>query len=278
MFPYFVKNLLRYRKVSTNSCSRIESQQIYYYDLTLVISGSCRYKHNGKDYVLTANDVILLPPDSFRERLPGNRVEYYSFNFISHSNINLPVFMPNVVNDNILSLLKTISFDNIEDLNFELPKISNAINIILFEILETYSSHDTPQPEHFIKNKESLKKHTISRDFVFETRMPKNKTVRAAIEYIHDNIDKKLSCKIISEQLYVSKEYLSKIFKKETGKTITKYINFVKVHYASNLLTNNDLSITEIASIVAFDNYNYFSTTFKDVMGQSPLEFRKSHQ
>lgn len=278
MFPYFVKNLLRYRKVSTNSCSRIESQQIYYYDLTLVVSGSCIYKHNNKEYHLSANDAILLPPDSFRERLPKNRVEYYSFNFISHSDIKLPVFMPNVVNEKILTILETISFDKIEDLNFELPKISNAINIIIFELLEKYSTHATPQPAPFIKNKESLKKHTISKDFVFETRMPKNNTVRAAIEYIYDNIDKKLSCRLISEQLYVSKEYLSKIFKKETGKTITKYINFVKVLYASNLLTNNELSITEIASIVGYDNYNYFSTTFKDILGQSPLEFRKSHQ
>lgn len=278
MFPYFVKNLLRYRKVSTNSCSRIESQQIYYYDLTLVVSGSCIYKHNNKEYRLSANDAILLPPDSFRERLPKNRVEYYSFNFISHSDIKLPVFMPNVVNEKILTILETISFDKIEDLNFELPKISNVINIIIFELLEKYSTHTTPQPAPFIKNKESLKKHTISKDFVFETRMPKNKTVRAAIEYIYDNIDKKLSCRLISEQLYVSKEYLSKIFKKETGKTITKYINFVKVLYASNLLTNNELSITEIASIVGYDNYNYFSTTFKDILGQSPLEFRKSHQ
>ena len=74
----------------------------------------------------------------------------------------------------------------------------------------------------------------------------------------------------------VSESYLSSLFKKETGTTITDYINSTRIRQALILLNTSSLPIGEVASRCGFLDSNYFSRIFKKQLGLSPREYRDS--
>ena len=101
-------------------------------------------------------------------------------------------------------------------------------------------------------------------------------TVRCAIEYINFNLQSNLSLSTISESIGKNSSFLSNQFKKETGKTITKYIQEKRIEEAANMLTNTDLTIQEVSHLVGIDDLSWFSKLFKSITNMSPTKYRTS--
>ena len=101
-------------------------------------------------------------------------------------------------------------------------------------------------------------------------------SVRKAIEFIRINLGNDLSLDSISSAIHLSPSELSRQFKKETGETITEYINKIRINEAIFILENENVSITDTAFIVGFNDVNYFTKVFKKIKGITPSEYRKS--
>lgn len=100
--------------------------------------------------------------------------------------------------------------------------------------------------------------------------------VRKAIEFIRINLNQDLSLDSISASLHLSPSELSRQFKKETGETITEYINRKRIDEALYILKNKNISITDVSFMVGFNDVNYFTKVFKKIKGMTPSEYRKS--
>lgn len=101
--------------------------------------------------------------------------------------------------------------------------------------------------------------------------------VRKAIDLIMKNyMDEKLTIAQLASQLYLSSNYLSLLFKKETGKTINQFITQVRIAHAKELLTDGSLSLTAVAKRTGYHDANYFSKVFKRETGLSPKAFREN--
>jgi two-component system response regulator YesN len=92
--------------------------------------------------------------------------------------------------------------------------------------------------------------------------------------YVGEHITDKMSLQSISGVIGLSKEYTANIFKKEVGKTLTDYINERKMLLAKELITRNEMKLTDVASYLGYDNYNYFSRLFKRHFDFSPIEVK----
>lgn len=103
----------------------------------------------------------------------------------------------------------------------------------------------------------------------------KNIYVQKAIIYIHNNLDKPLKIGIIAKELYVSPNYLGKIFYDETGERLTEFINKSKIEQAKILLLNPKYTILDVATMVGIPDQRYFSKLFKRINGLTPSEFSK---
>lgn len=97
--------------------------------------------------------------------------------------------------------------------------------------------------------------------------------IKEAVTHIQLHYFDKLSLSFISKKLNINPTYLSKRFKIETGKTITHYIQDIRISHAKQLIKENNLSITDIALTVGFDNLNYFCTIFKKQTGVTPRRY-----
>jgi two-component system response regulator YesN len=104
-----------------------------------------------------------------------------------------------------------------------------------------------------------------------------NSIVRQACEYVLKHIDEQVSVRILSEKLFISKSYLSEVFKQELGMTLLEYIHIVKMERAKRLLQGGNLKNYEIAEILGFKDHEYFSRLFKKYVGALPKDFRNEH-
>ena len=69
----------------------------------------------------------------------------------------------------------------------------------------------------------------------------------------------------------LSREYTSYIFKKEMGNTLTAYVNERKLLLAKELITDGAMNLTDIASYLGYENYNYFSRSFIKYLDITPI-------
>ena len=100
--------------------------------------------------------------------------------------------------------------------------------------------------------------------------------VQKTITYIDSDIGANISTSMLANMQNVSASYLSSIFKKETGKSITEYINLKRVEMAKDLLKKTNLQVQTIAQHCGIMDMNYFSKVFKKYTGKTPKEYRES--
>ena len=103
-----------------------------------------------------------------------------------------------------------------------------------------------------------------------------HKEVRDVIEFIEQHLSQKLSLNTIAEHVNMNKSYLSRLFKKETGKNLSHFIQELRMKKAFTLLQETDLQVKEVAAAVGIDDPFYFSRIFKNVYGKSPTQLKKT--
>jgi AraC-like DNA-binding protein len=99
--------------------------------------------------------------------------------------------------------------------------------------------------------------------------------LKSAILAIRRNITERYTIRNLSEELFISKEHLSRVFKKETGYTVSEYIFKSKILEAKRLLNRSSHSILHISEMLGFNNNSHFSTLFKKFEGISPSQYKK---
>lgn len=102
-----------------------------------------------------------------------------------------------------------------------------------------------------------------------------NEELKIIDAFIQENLDKKITLAMLAKHVNRSENYLSRLFKSETGINTITYINTQKMHHAKELLANSQLSIKEIASALGFDEQSYFNRIFNKIYGLNPSEYRK---
>ena len=101
-----------------------------------------------------------------------------------------------------------------------------------------------------------------------------NLFVQKAADYIKLNYSEKISIKEIADQLYLSPNYLSELFKKHTGKTISEYLTDYRLEKACQLLDHAEYHVGEVSGMVGIHDGRYFSNMFKKKYGMTPTEYR----
>ncbi len=100
--------------------------------------------------------------------------------------------------------------------------------------------------------------------------------IRKIITRINLDLTADLSLKKQAELLNVNSSYLSTLFKKETGLTLTEYVSRKRMEHALLLLGSSDMQIQLIAQHCGIPDVNYFTKTFKKFIGKTPKEYRDS--
>jgi two-component system response regulator YesN len=100
------------------------------------------------------------------------------------------------------------------------------------------------------------------------------KRIYKIISYLHEHIAETISLKKLSEEFFLHPVYISQLFKQETGMNYHDYLIRLRLDIAKKKLGTSDLSITQIATMVGFQDYRGLSQAFKRFEKTTPSIFK----
>ncbi len=121
--------------------------------------------------------------------------------------------------------------------------------------------------------------HSMALDFTGKmTLIKKNSAISKPIvlcmDFIYSHLNTKITMQVLSKYTNLSPSYLSRLFKKELGISISDYILEKKIEKAENLLKYSDYSLIDIANYLAFSSQSHFIQTSKKTVGLTPSKYR----
>lgn len=93
--------------------------------------------------------------------------------------------------------------------------------------------------------------------------------------YIDAHYREEIRRDVLAEMVFLNTDYMSRIFKKEFGVSISTYLLQKRVEEAKKLLSQSTLPINTVSIYVGYSNFSYFTKMFKENTGYSPLEYRR---
>lgn len=225
-------------------------------DIIIINKEALHYLYNDTDTTLKYEAVI------FDLRLLQNSfLDYCQVNFINpliENNLKTTHIIKNssIGYDEILySVCKIIKSYNDGTFGFQL-QIKGLLFNLFYELFNA----------GYIKR--------INCDLIYNTN--KIFKLKNVIKYIYDNYNKPLPIKELAKIAGYSEYYFIRFFKSQTGKTCTNFINALRIEKSLELLSTTNLSITEIAFNVGYDDVSYFIKIFKRLTCNTPSNYRKT--
>ncbi len=98
--------------------------------------------------------------------------------------------------------------------------------------------------------------------------------VAKVIEYVENNYSIKINTEEIASKMFFNKDYISKLFKSETGQSISEFVREIRLKEACRQIASTDRNITEIAYDCGFGDIKTFYSLFKKYVGCTPKVYR----
>ena len=143
---------------------------------------------------------------------------------------------------------------------------------------------------HFTAGSEAIMKHALLDLLIIITRLyeysikrasptvSKNAEIDELMKYMRSNFAGRLTLEFLAAHVHLSREYLSRYFKKYTGKTISEFLLEIRMSKAKEMLRTSSHSITDIAAYCGYPSVANFQKAFKKFVGMLPSAYRKEHK
>lgn len=102
-----------------------------------------------------------------------------------------------------------------------------------------------------------------------------SKLTKGVIAYIELHLDEELHLSEIASHFRKNASALSNLFHRETGETLTNFIQQTRIREALRLFNTTDMSVSEVATAIGYHDFSYFSKIFTKIVGMSPRTYKK---
>lgn len=248
--------------IKIRSLSRKEELQ--YFDsrihIVYVLFGECTLKHQDRGITLDKDDFyIFAKTEKYELKVKRGKVFYFTLDyFVKNSSEHYTyafkgssVIDPKATDSELIYQLKQLLLLKTMEKGASFSKIFKQY-FTLLTLLEHYYQIELKNGDH--------------------------QSIRGQIEdltfYIDNNFEKDIRLTDLAEQLYVTEQYLSRVFKEQNGIGISEYLMKCRLAKVRQLLLETEESITDIAFSAGFSNINSFNRIFKKYQGMTPSTYR----
>ncbi|UJF31833.1 response regulator transcription factor [Paenibacillus hexagrammi] len=103
-----------------------------------------------------------------------------------------------------------------------------------------------------------------------------DRVINKAIQYMREHVEEDISREDVAAFVNLNSAYLSRLFRKQTGKSLIDYMIEFKMGRAKELLKHSEMTVSAVAQSLGYVNFSYFSKVFKKIYGMNPQDFRKT--
>lgn len=235
--------------------------------LIFVLEGNLNICVDNKPFNIQSSELVFLPKNiqHFGEISSKGRLSYFWVHF-----------------DTKTSFEKVRKLDLSQNYAFIIPEYSKALGFkrisLLFSQLIDLSLHKNPYRNDLSLCALRLLLMEISQQSVEHnfSDAPASPKVSAIAKYIKENCQRDISISEIASEFCYNSQYLSTLFKKHQGISITGFINKCRLEISKGLLCDSMMSVKKIAYTCGFSDEKYFMRLFKKSEGITPLEYRNA--
>ena len=121
--------------------------------------------------------------------------------------------------------------------------------------------------------------HTLASSHYSHAEVPvTSRRIKKLKDYIDAHFDEEIRIEVLADMVGMTPNALSRFFKQRTNRSISNYINEVRLGHATNMLADSTMSIAEISYRCGFNTISNFNRIFKNVKEITPKEFRESYK
>ena len=230
-------------------------------ELTYVDQGSLHSVADGQDLLLKQGDMVIYAPNQWHMQYADVDVapRYVTLTFdLLGEGIEPLVNRKFTASRQMVSLLRQMLREHEQLDEFSNDMIISLLNMLLLELLREAAAPSGA------KLQTSNAIHS------------ENEIIRKAQQYISAHIREKLSVPLVARQVDVSPSYLTALFHKNLQISPGEYIRRIKLQESKQMIRENDLNFTEIATALQYSTVHHFSRQFKEKFGITPTEYAKS--
>lgn len=253
-FPIRVRQFQNY---SSNYIHWHEQIEILYYQ-----DNNAFVTYNLEEYKASCGDIVFVNGNELHMATsPEKPSTYYCFqlrtDFFSNFISGKYVVFENVIQDKDCSLCldKVIRCFSGSDLDREI-----RAKLYMYEFLDILS-------KKYIKS--------ISPEDEYKKNFKIYDRFNEIVIYINAHYDEPLTVPSLADRFFMSTSYFASMFRQNSGLSVMKYVNNLRIKHAKAYLDRDSMSISQVASAVGFDDFNYFSRKFKQLTGYTPSEYKK---
>lgn len=216
-------------------------------DVTFCFEGEMHYVINGEPVTLFAGDAIVMPRGTVRERL-GTDIfnDYASFNVVFPDGYTEPIS----------------------------GVIRSAVNADTLYLVGLYAAAHNSDSAHKKQKCRALFSY-LYHSLADQSSVKESASVVAVRRYVRDHLGERISLCDIAASVHLAPQYLSALFRKQTGVTVTDYIAKERIDKAKSLILTTNMRLSEISDICGFSDHYAFSHAFSRVEGVSASQYKK---
>jgi xylan 1,4-beta-xylosidase len=228
-------------------------------------------------YVLTGRVGVMLPGRNFLLRpedfIVFNSMEYHEI-YKEPGAHTLSVYLP-------VYLLQMCHITNIQCCSAHQPEKAEYLDMIRGKLAVIYKNREKDSRYTYVMGQVYALLSVLEEQFQ-ESEEPFGDgkalfQMRKVLYYLHEHYTEGVTLEEIAKANYLSQAYVSRQFEKYLGMHFTEYLKRLRTSRAAFALSNTKQSITDIALSCGYSNPNTMIIHFRDVYGQTPGEYRKSH-
>lgn len=262
---------INYREYSSTTV--LEEHYHLSYEILYIVEGEAEFIINNKKYIAKKNSLIFISPlekhTSLITKTPYKRYYIWFDNDYFYTLTKYPVLF-SILKYHKNDFTHVLDFSNKENMpienilssmlnefNFKQPLWNVKIDFFIIDMLiHVYRNY----PQHFLNSNNT---NTA-------------KTILEIQQYIEHNYFLDVNLENISKEFFISKYYLSKMFKEITGFNFKEYVIIYRLQKAKELLETTDKTISSISLDIGFNNVNQFIKLFRIKENCTPLQYRKN--
>ncbi len=270
---YFIKNDYM---IEINSVSEITQHTHDFIEFVYMLKGKSVHTLDGREHLLNSGDLLII-----------NYNQTHSFNGDPNAKFCNILIKPSFIDNSLKECNDLFLLFDTPHYNEFKKFVNNKCNFIKFSPEEKNCFEHMLLMLHKEQNDEALgSTATIQSGINFLLTLIFRKMCESSneefdgfkniLEYIEKNYYQNISAKDLSVLCHYNPSYFSRVFKKYTGITFSEYLKKIRITNACRLIRESDMNIGNIYDKVGYTNKTNFYRHFKQIVGKTPLEYKKA--
>lgn len=255
-----------YKMPSREHESNVISHRHKELELIAMIEGAADFYIDSVHYELKKGDVLVIPPYCI------HRAYVYAHTCYDCICFDLSLLWDEVIQNGLEKGTLTVK----DKLSSKLPYTS-AMNQCIRSAIKACEQNHSGWEMQAIGNLSVLfgQLKEISFFVNSKTVVPEQRFEKSVYEYVMKHYFEPITSRTVSKDLHLNNSYFCRLFKKKFGCCFAEYLMEFRIEKAKLLLKTKGQSVSEIALKTGFNSFSYFGKVFKNIVGETPSEYRK---